>query len=108
MAEQSVPEVILRWEAGDVLTDRTRRMRDLRDMMARANKVLIHNLAEPGSGGYLALRDQLDIPSYLPAVSAWLAAFEMPLIGITPNASANPDPRYNNKLPLFGSVLMLE
>jgi len=108
MAEQSILEVILRSEYDEVLTSRTHRMRDLRDMIARANKVLEFNLAAPGSEAYLALRDQLDIPSFWPAVSAWLAAFDMPHIGITPGASANPDPRYKDKLPLFGSVLIVE
>lgn len=76
-------------------------------MIARAKAIATHNKIKPGSAAYKRILKQLDIPSYLPAIAAWLATFDMPQIGITPRASATPDPRYKDRLPAVGSVFIL-
>jgi hypothetical protein len=88
-------------------TPRTLRIGNLDAIINRAKRYLKHQGIRLRSVEYKRLVGTLDIPSWQAAVSNWLQAFNLKSLRSKPRESANPDPRYQGKLPLYGAMVIL-
>lgn len=95
-------------EPASLQTGRTRMIRSLDGMMTKGLRLLGHLRIARNGRKYKSFRKEFNLLEYQVALSAWLQTHNFPEIGLQQDLSANPDPRYEGKLPIYGAVAILE
>ena len=85
---------------------RLRKIKEVKAIYKQALSYLRYQGFAKNSREYRLILKALDQPSYLAALANALQSFNIPEIGVSPNASASEFPQYKGKLPLFGALLV--